>query len=65
MIRGVVSLGREKTEELINLNRKESVRENNEREQKRERCEFAEQILENRYKGFNKQELLKYCISNN
>ena len=26
MIKGIVSLGREKTEELINLNRKDSIR---------------------------------------
>jgi len=29
MVRGILELGREKTEELINLNRKESIKESN------------------------------------
>jgi hypothetical protein len=58
----LVELGRAKKEVLLNLVNIESYAECREQEKKKDRCSFLDQIVATRYKGFQKKDLVKYCI---
>jgi len=59
----MIELSKVKKEELDNINNSENRTVGEIKEKKKDRCNFIDQIVSNRYKTFTKKDLVQYCIN--
>lgn len=59
----IVEMSKDKKEVLMNLTKVEDFAEGREKEKKKDRCNFVDQVTSTRFKQFTKTDLVKDCIN--